>query len=191
MRYGDYIRIYIGKTVTESELPKSTKREMLKYVKEANIYELMNLMAEGKKVTITEDAAKRSVLESFESCPLGAEIKENYENGVNLQEGVAKSILGILVSPPLWVAWRTAKGIMSKAQRSCGTYKISNKRDICIAQYKIKSYQEQIKVLEKVKKEAKSDKQKEKVSQKIESLQNKIDKKQQKIKKLKKDEPKD
>lgn len=190
MRYGDYIRIYIGKTVTESELPKSTKQEMLKYVKEANIYELMNLMAEGKKFTITEDD-KRSVLESFESCPLGAEIKENYENGVNLQEGVAKSILGILVSPPLWVAWRTAKGIMSKAQRSCGAYKISNKRDVCIAQYKIKSYQEQIKVLEKVKKEAKSDKQKEKVSQKIDSLKKKINKKQNKIKKLKKDEPKD
>ena len=102
------------------------------------------------------------------------------------EAGVVGNVMGIMIwSPMIWVLWRTALGIFSKAQRQCGVYTISNKRDICIQKAKIKFANDKIKILEKLKKDYKSrNKSTDSIDKKINKLKDDINKYKEKVRRL-------
>jgi len=50
------LRLFLGKRVVESKMTKDSKIQMLKFVKEAEEYQLMALALDGKIVTLDEQA---------------------------------------------------------------------------------------------------------------------------------------
>lgn len=60
-------------------------------------------------------------------------LEEMDETSALNEAGVAGNIGAMLIfNPAVWAVYRTLGGILSKAKRKCGTFSISNKRDVCI-----------------------------------------------------------
>ena len=106
------------------------------------------------------------------------------------EAGVAGNIFGILLTTPMtWLAWRTALALFSKNQRKCGVFTISNKRDICIIESKIKLEEDKIKILNKEKQNASKEgnqKKVERIDKAIQKARNNIDKLKKKADVIKK-----
>lgn len=63
-----------------------------------------------------------------------------------LEEGAIASHLSIfLFGQPAWTLWRAIQAAFSKAHKKCGTFEISDKRDICIIEERIKECKKKIK----------------------------------------------
>lgn len=91
----------------------------------------------------------------------------------SLNEGVGKSILGMMIlSPPGWVLYRAARSLFSKKSRVCGTLSIGAKRDNCMVKYEIMALQKEVNAYKIFQKEC--SKQKDPGKCKV-KFQNKID----------------
>lgn len=82
MRQQDYIRLFAGSTVTESDMDKETKYQLLNFVKEADIHEVMALLMDGEIQTVTEQA-KPIVLERFKRS---SNLKEKFDEFMLLEQ---------------------------------------------------------------------------------------------------------
>ncbi len=74
MNTQDIIKMFSGRIITDSKLNNDTKLQMLNYVKEANVYEVMALLLDGKIQTISEES-KSVVLERFKKSDIPEKIK--------------------------------------------------------------------------------------------------------------------
>lgn len=112
-------------------------------------------------------------------------IKEVLGENTNLQEflpavaGLAVSFIGMaVVDKAIFLSWRSALGIFSKASRQCGTFKKGSERDLCMSKMKLKSLMQQLQIVNKVysicDKQKDPQKCKQKGLEKIEELKKKI-----------------
>lgn len=108
------------------------------------------------------------------------------------EAGVLGNFFGIVIfSPMLWAAWRALGGLFSKAKRRCGTFTISQKRDLCLWNVKTNIAEKKIKLIEKAAEECskkdpdKADECKEKAENAIEKLKEKMEKYKEKAEDLK------
>ena len=154
------LREVANNIVSQSE--ELNKKEGLReFINSSNDYVLMSMIM-GKKTP-------KSNLTETEKKKIESEFK------VFLKEGIVGSILGMVIfSPKLWGLWRVAKASFSKAQRKCGAFRISQKRDLCLAQVKLDFHDKKIDILKKAMIDAKKKLPKEKADKVIKKATDKL-----------------
>jgi hypothetical protein len=84
-------------------------------------------------------------------------IKESNEDDLKeltiVQEGVWRSVLGIMVLGPLWILYRAIRASVQDKSRKCGTFKIGSEREACLLQATIWEVDQTIKLLDKANKD--------------------------------------
>jgi len=110
--------------------------------------------------------------------------------GKNLAVGAKQSLFwGTVVTPAIWLAWRTTNLALSGVARKCGAFgKNTPGRQVCIAKERIKILQQKLKIATQVKNSCGKGKNPElcrqKASLEIDKIKNKILKNQNKIKEV-------
>lgn len=69
-----YIKLFSGKIVTESKLDNQTKIQLLNYIQETDVYEVMTLLMDGQIKTVSEQS-KPIILERFKKSDIPQKIK--------------------------------------------------------------------------------------------------------------------
>ncbi len=101
-----------------------------------------------------------------------------------LEEGTISSLLAIYFWGPVpWTLWRTLRAAIDKAHKKCGTYDVTDKRDICIAKEKIKDCKKRIKMLRRRAKDCKNKRDPEKCRKTGKKIIKKYEEKKDKYKK--------
>lgn len=80
---------------------------------------------------------------------------DNLSGRDSLEEaGTFLGIVGLLlpISSPIFLIWRTIRGLLQECNRKCGIFEVSQKRDICLCDCRIQNYEKQIKLFERLKK---------------------------------------
>ena len=134
----DDLKIFCGKVIVDSKLSKQAKLQLLNYVQhEADETQLKLFLLDGKIDRVTEDDAVEIINDRFESSNV-------------LQEGLLKSIFGIvLLSPGGWLLWRGLKAALNDANSKCGVFGIGSERDACLLKAKLQNEQKKIAALQK------------------------------------------
>jgi len=105
-------------------LTPSSRIQLFEFIKNADKYQLMSLMLDGKIRKI--DKQSRDILEDRFNTSKIAQII--------IQEGRTASIMGLIFNPVLWAIWRliTAEGDEVKKRCSSGPFDISKDRYKCM-----------------------------------------------------------
>jgi hypothetical protein len=142
-----------GIIVTESELSKSAKLQLLNWLqKEASEAQIKAFLLDGK-ITKLDEQAEEIVNERFELN--------------KLNEGLLKTVFGMfLLSPPGWVAYRAIRGAFSKASRKCGVFSSGRARDMCLIRAKMTKYNKLINLIKRQMKNCSKSKNPEKCKEK-------------------------
>lgn len=92
---------------------------------------------------------------------------------------------GIVVTPAIWITWRTLNSALSKASLKCGTFTKGPGRAVCIARERVKILQKKLEFLNKMKSECSKSKERDQCVQKaeieIEKTKNSIEANKDKI----------
>lgn len=126
------LRLLAAEIIVSSRLSKSSKLQLLNFVKEdASDAQVKALLLDGEVVYLDKEAEK-IVNARFEQSSLNE----------------AGSIAGTIASwTPLFKKWRDLAAIYSDAHVLCGKYKVSNDRDACLAKARINFAKKKIEVL--------------------------------------------
>jgi len=167
-------KIFAGNMIVESDNTKELKIQLLNFVKDAAEPQVKNFILNG---TVMENIKEKDI----------TNINEQFEE-VYVQEGVFKSILGIiLLTPGGWIVWRSIGAAMNQAKNKCGVLAIGSKRDICLTAVYMNAEKKRIALLQKESGNCKQSKNPEKCMKKIKDViaksQKKIQKYQLKMKK--------
>ena len=175
------LKLFCGKVVIESNLIKSSKLQLLKYIREASETQLKAFLLYGKIVNVTEKT-EEIINEKF---------KSSIYPDILTELGVVGNIISLAVSPFLGyyaVAWRLIAAAASEAHRRCGVLKISNDRDSCLAKVRIDESNKRISILQKAKSTCSKNKDPkqcvENLTAKMNLEQEKIQQNKEKLKKL-------
>ncbi len=180
------LKLLAGSVIYESNLTKSSKKQMLNFIQHEN----------------TTDSQLKALLLDGEICSIDKQseeiIKERFKiseyNDIIQEAGVVGNIVGIAITvpmggPAIWAKWRIINALFSKASRRCGIFRISNQRDACIAKARIDINKKKINLIKAVQsKECKQAKNplkcKEKAEKSIIKFKGEISKQNEKLIKL-------
>lgn len=68
---------------------------------------------------------------------------------------IANHIAIFFLGHNTWLLWRAIRALFDKAHKKCGTFDISNERDLCIQKAKLKDAEKKLKFIQKRKKDCK------------------------------------
>ena len=168
---------------------------------EEKINEYLNKTKSKVSLYMNEDETIKNISEISKEFDISFEdaeeiyIHEMEDYNLISEAGTAGNVAGLFLAPRLWFSWRTLNGIFSKASRKCGVYTISNKRDVCLHEVKIKILEKKMGIINKAaaecEKKAEDDndkkaKCKEKEKNAIEKIKEQIDSHNEKIREIKK-----
>lgn len=117
------LKILAGQIVVESKLTKSSKIQLLNWLKtEASECQVKSFLLDGEIIYLDEQAEQI--------------VDARFNNSKRIQEmesGTAKTILGIVLAGPLgWAIYRWAKGQLNSCSKKCGTFAIGSERNSCM-----------------------------------------------------------
>ena len=117
------LRLLAGEIIVESDMSKSSKIQLLNFIKEdATDAQVKALLMDGKIVKLDEQAE---------------EIVNDRFDQHKLNEGAIRSIAGmILVGPVFWAGYRAVRAAMSDKSKRCGVLAIGKVRDVCMLKVK-------------------------------------------------------
>lgn len=129
------LKIMLAYKVSESNLSKADKQNMINFIKEANEHQIKHMFLTGRMARTISSTAIRENNRLFES----REVQHA------LSEGLLKTIFGMfLLNPAGWAMYRLIRATFSKNSRKCGAFSIGKQRDLCLIRAKITKFEKLI-----------------------------------------------
>ena len=131
------LRIYAGTVVTESDLTKSSKLQLLNFIQnEATDAQIKALLMDGEVVQLDEQS-EEIVNTRFEISEAGGRVATARKTQMSLAG--AHSGYGIP-----WAVYRMVRANYDVCTRRCGKFELNTaRRQVCMAKCRIEKYQKQ------------------------------------------------
>lgn len=125
--------------MVESKLSKEAKLQLINFIQnESTDAQVKALLLDGE-ITQLDKQSEEIVNARFESHPLN--------------EGVWKSVFGMIISLGTWPLYRAIRATLQDKSRKCGTFKVGAERDVCMAEVTLWEVNQMEKIIAKAKSE--------------------------------------
>lgn len=195
MNFKTFIQLFSGHIITESDIDKNKKIELLDFVKESNELEIMALLLDGEEQKIESQQSKQIVFERFKKSNIPDKLTYFIESDLHNYIDERKISVGTLITGLGIISYflgrtiaRQIKSFLNKCYGKCKpVVKDTYRFNICKLSCEIKTYEKELDQIKKINcnKRDKPKECKEKVSITINKIQNKIKSKKDKLETIK------
>jgi len=132
------LKIMLLNKIKESKISKADRLKLVEYIDNADMVQTKHLLLYGTMTENITPLRERQMEALYESKEVQTKLQEL---------GVIGSTLSSVFGMGLWQTWRFLASQYSDAQKMCGTFKISNDRNACIAKARINFATKRIQLL--------------------------------------------
>jgi len=164
MRQNKELQLIAASVVSESELSKGAKLQLIKFIQyEATDVQVKAILLDGKILTNIDEQTAEIINDRFAVSEAGGRVAKLRKTSMGM--------LGVNAGSVLWLAYRKIRSMKDACTKKCGTYEYNtSRRQHCIIQCRVAEAKAKLAAAQKAKNDSEVKKMKAKLAKANETL---------------------